>query len=1242
MSMERLEEDGPKLSQQLIASLKGDLAKELKIKEGSENMLEAITAKKQKGAGKDYRGKIEAELTSTNQRIKNLRAQISDLQQARLPPPSTPTRHRLAGLFSSNGQRSPSSIARSTGGSDLEEPAESPTFALSEILQHLEAEGLTPDYYVGHANNLVELFKKYPTLKYDLVWSIFGLRMQVMLLSDSREVVAAGYRMTRHAITDIASLQKIRALNTDYLVSLSLIKERKADVEREQALKLVRAFLEVKDGVHELSRAIVRTVASVAEHGEDRLKAICLETLAEVMIKDPSLLIASGGLRPLIDALREGAYEASEGLVSAFLYLLDAPQRRVFLRPGHELEVLFMPFTDSLSSPEKLLKQNARAISSAMKSWPGLLTLSMFDFRAIKSLIQSLALPSPTVRETVIDLVFSLLRIKPPSWSTSYLAGRRLTTYGRVANLKATTVRSTTTVASDDDAAQHNIMEHYTALLLAILISSDMLANLLLVTKDSDNQLLQRKATLLIGEVLKLADKLLPPSWSDDLQLLPELFAAASHFGSEERHVATGTLYQIDSVNRTLYRSAPTAVVSTINDAANTVNSDSIDHVDEPSKGGPGMLFDEATFRQMMIETQVLTHHNYLKWNWEMILKVIEGPLLNGKRLDEAIKVSKFFKRLASFYRPFKYKFADVRNTRPNQKYVKVGCALMNTLLQTAEGVKYLAEHKLLRQLAECLAQCDPSVSGLTAHVPMFAAERVSETLCGGYFAMLGVLSSDKRGLQMLDRWKIFNMFYRILDLKTRTDLAQLLLSNLDYSLDGHPRILLSKALTAANKDVRIYATNVLRKYSKPRSKTGGPSDVCVSKWAIQLLVTQLYDPEVEVCSTAVKILEEACNNNEYLEYVVECRPSLDHLGEIGAPLLLRFLSTSIGYHYLDGLDYISNEMDDWFLGGIDTYVGKVEAKLARAFMEPQDESSGIIGLDDDLLEQDRLDNDGKVPEHFYRELARTKEGCKLLRDKGHFEEFTTIILEQGRETEDPEVILKVKGSLWAVGNIGSQELGAAFLEESDLVGAIVDIAENHPIMSMRGTAFFVLGLISKSIHGLEIISEYGWDSNTDNMGKSIGFCIPTDLSKLFSYTPWKHEQAADITLKDTQVSSPTSIGKVDDDPFTAKVLKLIATMGNTVLSQKAADELRHMKQKKAEGLHDPDLFRRVMLSLESHHFRLPVRRFVADLFDRSVLRKIVLGEESSSEEEASGDDSETATERQRSISVPTVPTGLK
>ena len=529
--------------------------------------------------------------------------------------------------------------------------------------------------------------------------------------------------------------------------------------------------------------------------------------------------------------------------------------------------------------------------------------------------------------------------------------------------------------------------------------------------------------------------------------------------------------------------------------------------------------------------------------------------------------------------------------------------------------------------------------SGLTAQSPMFSKERLQETLCSGYFAMIGTMSGDPKGLQMLDRWRMINMMYHIVDLKQRPDLVKLLLSNFDYNLQGHPRVLLSKALTAGSKDIRIHATNVLRKYSS-RSRPNGSSNQGVgdSKWAIQMLVTQLYDPEVEVCATAIKILEEACNRKNYLEYIVECRPALDHLGEIGAPLLLRFLSTSIGYHYLDGLDYISNEMDDWFLGRNDSYVGVIEASLARAFVEIPEETSSRLSVDEDAFEMD-ADNDTHIPPHFYRELTRTKEGCKLLRDKGHFEEFASTIRDYGMLSDDPELITKVKGCLWAVGNVGSMELGAPFLEESDVVEQIVKIAESHEIMSLRGTAFFVLGLISRSVHGLEILSEFGWDSNTTTMGTSLGLCIPKDLSKLFSFQPWQHEKAPEISMNEARRAELLA-ARTDDDEVNQRILELVIDLGNTVLYKRAMTGLMHIKTKKAAGFRSSALFKKIMTLLECHHFHLHVRQNVINLFDKAIMRQIVLDEESSDENMDSADESgsEGRTERQRSVSDASAP----
>ena len=476
-------------SERRQADFREKINKELKIKTGSENLLDALLQKPSK-QGKDQRSKVESELSSSNRKIAELRSQLEEeIERSKRPSTPSQNQNRLSSLFRGSPLRSPSRADILPDGEHIENnpEAESPTFVLAETLQALEVEGMQPDYYVSRANGLVELFKRHPTLKYDLAWSIFGLRVQTMLLSESREVVAAGYRVTRHAIADRKSLQTVRRLHTDSLVILSLVKESKATIEREQALKFIRVFLDVKDGVKELSNAVVRTVVSVAEHPEDRLRNMAILTLTEILIRDGALIKNAGGLAPLTDALSDGTYPGSESLVSAFLYLTDTPQLRNVLSSGRELEAPFSAFTDPLAAHghEEKLKVNARSIASILNSWPGLFSLAARGFATLRSLILSLSHPEPFARDLVLDLLFDVLHIKPPSWTSSFLAGRRLTTYGRVNNIKPDQMEQQWQVESEDDANRVNLIDQYTALILAILVHCQLIKVVFLCRKSS-------------------------------------------------------------------------------------------------------------------------------------------------------------------------------------------------------------------------------------------------------------------------------------------------------------------------------------------------------------------------------------------------------------------------------------------------------------------------------------------------------------------------------------------------------------------------------------------------------------------------------------------------------------------------------------------------------------------------------------------------------------------------------------
>ncbi|KAL9639588.1 MAG: hypothetical protein Q9204_001035 [Flavoplaca sp. TL-2023a] len=1202
--------DNERTSEQRQSELRDQISKETKIKIGSENLLEALTSKSARQA-KDQRTRVEAELGSSNRKILELTSRLEE-EIGRSKRPRTPPRNRLSAIFHASPTTSPHG---DDGSVQAEHPgteeSESPTFALSEILQALEVEGLQPDYYVERANRLVDLLKKYPSLKYDLVWPIFGLRVQTMLLSQSREVVAAGYRVTRHAITDRRSLQTIRRLNTDELVMLSLVKESKANIEREQALKFVRAFLDVKGGIHEISNIILRTIVAVAEHHEDRLRNISILTLLELLIRSPAKVVDAGGMASLTQALLDGSYPGSESLASTILFLFNKPTDRLHLKSCHELDAAFTVFTDPIvvHSSEEKLKGSASVIIALLQSWPGLHSVSNDGFAAIKGLLLSLSYPSLLARDLILDIVNAILQIKAPSWSSAFLAGRRLTTYGRVANLNKEATPSTAAAMSEDEGESRiNLNEHYLALLLAVLIQSGLPQVLSkLIQEEAAESGLRRKATLLHGEMLNLANRLLPQKYSSSLQVLSQLVGPDDSKSTNTSLQQISMTYQIDSVSRTLYRSQ--AASKHPYDTLSWSKQQKTSLAFHSTKQQVDYDMDDIKFRAAIVETQILNHANFLKWDWNLIEELIEGPLRNPKRLNEAIVGTKFLKRLLGFYRPFKYRFSATLNTKLNQRYVRAGVALMKALLQSNEGIAFLWDSKFLRQLGECLSQIDRT-SGFFADEPLFSNWRTSSTLTGGYFALLGALSSDPRGLQMFERWHMINISYHILDLRDRDDLIELLLGNMDFTLDSHLRVMLSKALTASHKHIRIFATGLLRKYAiqPARAETGlqGRSSVC--EWAIRLLVTQLYDPEVEVSEVAVQILEESCQWQSHLEYVVRCRPQLDHLNNIGAPLLLRFLSTSLGYQYLDRLDYITQEMDDWFLGRNNSYVTLVEAMLSREF------SASLNGMSQSHMhESSLLPKHSALPPHFYRELSRTKEGCVLLQDSGHFDKFVATIRDARTEQEDQEAMTKLKGSLWAVGNIGSMELGASFLDDSDVVQWIVEIAEHSEVATLRGTAFFVLGLISRSLHGMEIITEHGWLTATDYYGRSIGCCLPSSLGVFFSIgnQPQPVEDGASRSRGGGEALHPTA----DKDPTHARILESVASTGNTVLTKKAAGELNSLKTHHVEAFSSVKLYRKVRDMLGRYRFHLPVRRFILDLFNRSVIREVVLDEEESENE---------------------------
>ncbi|KAK7203980.1 Rapamycin-insensitive companion of mTOR, N-term-domain-containing protein [Myxozyma melibiosi] len=950
----------------------------------------------------------------------------------------------------------------------------SPTWALGDILQSLEEPDRSPLFLVSKTNELVSLLQKHPYLKKELVLSVFGRRVQKLLSHPAKEVVATGYRTARYAIFDIQSLRAIIGLHTDSFVLKSLAKDAKFNVEREQAIKFIRGYLEIPDGANELSLGVVCALVAVAEDSTDKLSNIAVETLAELLLYVPEKINAAGGVKVLALTLANGPYDLAEGIAVAFMQLLDKPGTRKYIWAGQDLDVIFSPLTELQEQDhmdEAKVRSCSRVIAMMLKSWPGLFYMCMFDFRSIKAFVEILRLPIAGLRDVIMDLYFEILNIKTPAWSAAFLAGQKMTDYAGTSSDEQPGLREVRDKS-------RSLTDKYVALLLALFIETDLLKVLFTVIEENTDAKNTRKAMLLLGEIISLSAKILPQQYAIKTQILGGLFRSAARLETIDRFAASSAIFQIDRITKNLYHSFPDLALQNQRDGGLPVKES---RRSELKKLRLGLHLDDTYFRSLLLETNVLSTKNYSKWNWDTLIEIMQGPLMNPKRLDEAIRATKFMKRLMSFYRPFKYRFSEVRKTSTTQRYVKAGCVLVKTLLANPEGVKYLSENKLLRQIAECMAQLDP-MSGITSSEPLFSKQRLETTLSYGYFTLLGTLSSDPNGVMMIERWRMFNMFYHLSELTSRKDLIVALISSLDYHLEGHPRILLGKVLTTGEKEVRMFATSFV-------GTLLDLEDLEMHDWAVQLLVEQLYDVDQEVCDLAVKTLGDACMASRTLDRIVECLPDLEYLTESVSPLLLRFLSTPQGLEYLKGLDYVEQQMQEWYISGNETYVYVVERQLAISLLAQN--SHAAVG-------------DSTLPPHFYRELVRTAEGCKILKQKDHVRRLCEYIELHHDEEADPVILTKLKSCLWAIGNIASMELGVPFVEEAEITKTIFQIATTSQVWSLKGTAFYVISLISSTPRGLEMVDEYGWESTVSVMGDPMGLCVPKDIRSFLELPPWE------------------------------------------------------------------------------------------------------------------------------------------
>ncbi|SGY19034.1 BQ5605_C014g07543 [Microbotryum silenes-dioicae] len=1124
------------------------------------------------GAGQEeLKAQVEAELLAARQRIQELLSLIETFprggggEQDVLAMPPSPA---LSEPYPNDAL--PSLPPHQPTDSFL------PTFErVVHLLQRLDETQHVSDK-LRAMDSIVDALKSEVRVKFELKMEDYLTTIMEGLGEDAGKHVRAGsYRLLRHLIVDQHDVYQLHACFLDMFLVKSLSRDSRAEVEKEQALRLIRLLLSLPDTDQPVQPAVIRAIVAIAENQEEKLRLACLETLGELLIRDVSLLVAAEGLRVVLQSLSDGPHDLSPFVSMGLLWVLDKPDTRQYLRQGVDLEILLAAFTDMPTKGavfEERVRASSKMIANTLKSWSGIMYFNLNGKRALTSLVASLTTPSAFIRDALLDMLFNVFHIEAPSWYTS-TAGSRLS--GLKQSRRPTSSANPTDINAPP-RQQANLIQHYLAVLLLIFIDAGLIDALVSVAADPRDATTARKISLLISEILALSNRVLPLSHAVRVQSLPRLFSLASSFDtSDERLAAGSTLLAVDQFNREQARVRQHRPLDGAEALAFLNTEDSVKKVQkrqvETTNLKMGMAIDDATFRNLLLLSRVLdSKEDHTKWDLDTLFELVEGALLSPKRLDEAMRATKFMRRLLSFFHPFSLRFSDVKKDKDSVRWTRLGCALLETMMTNPDGVRYLSEDKFLRQIADALGQLD-TATGPPATDLLFSKNRVESTLAFGYFEMLGVMTKSNEGTQLLEKMHIFTSFYRISELRSREDLLQLILENVDYARDGHPRVFLSKALTSSQKPVRIFATQHLAKLIQRQ----GP---IAEEWQLQLLLTQLYDPSTEVRELAVRVLEQACRVQQTLETVVQMRPSLDHLGSIGADLLTRFLSTSIGVAYLHEIEFIDRELEDWYAERNLTYVIELELLMAQALRI--DELPSSLGPST---------FNGTPPPHFYGELVKTSEGCAILQDSDHFLMFGDYIRDHALEDQDPEILLSLKAALWAVGHIGSTTGGLEFLDEELVIPSIVEIAEDSPVYSMRGTAYFVLGLIASTLEGVEMLEEVGWEGVVTSLGGATSLCVPMDLAN-FVHTP---------TWTPPTASSPESLLlQAPSSPYEIELLSALSNLSNHILATKASKTLARLKQKHRLLFSDPGILYRALEMLANSSYRLAIRRYILDLFD--------------------------------------------
>ena len=492
------------------------------------------------------------------------------------------------------------------------------------------------------------------------------------------------------------------------------------------------------------------------------------------------------------------------------------------------------------------------------------------------------------------------------------------------------------------------------------------------------------------------------------------------------------------------------------------------------------------------------------------------------------------------------------------------GVQLLRFLLEGDESKCTEPLQEFLNDLHQCFAQ----VSGDSPPPgAILAGSRLLSSQSAHYFLFIGQLSASNKGRKLLERDGFYEQLFQLvgsdsdsgggessiggsacsISLNTHNDTyAKLIISCLHYGPDApFSRTLLSKVLTGGSDNSRLYATNFLRVLLRIRLRD-------FRKWALELLITQLADKNQPVVSAALDILDEACESVEHLEVLVSLRPALLHLGDRGVLLIARFASTASGLRYLQDTGLLAYELRRWTDGGFQLRY----ARLAEQFLNDTftmhvkgedgtygrrvDRRLGSVGVGAGVSTFGGMSGGGWrreafTPPHLFGSLALHSTGVDVVKNERLVERLQRSLSElccvdtNGRgeisrlRNHSELQFLRLKSVIWSIGHLGSGVGGLHLLQNGWILQALIRLANDSAILSIRAVCYYSLGLIGRSELGRQFLDTYGWIALGHTRNQRWPLCEQMLRGRLRSNysadVQWSRPCATSVSSADTRLS---------------------------------------------------------------------------------------------------------------------------